>query len=107
MWKGSQESQKQTYSLKKSIEKVCFVDDRGDPKGVDSSLYTDFTLFTYAGDNLLFYPLGKASINSVKIEHVDLNIITRDQNPKCFNNIDGKITLTIKKDFGEPLVEIL
>lgn len=106
LWKSSQGSQENTYSLNKGIEKVCFIDDKVDAKGKDQQLYADFSLLSYGGDNMIFYPLEESKIGSVKIDHIDVIAMTEQDNPTCFNNVDGKVSLTVEKQFGDALVQI-
>ena len=78
MWKGTQGSQELTYSLPKKISSVCFEED-------------EF-------QNLEF--ISKEIFDGDKIEN--LNIEERF----CVENIEGKISFTIVKDYGETLVRI-
>jgi hypothetical protein len=84
MWKGTQGSQKLTYSLPKKISSVCFKDDE-----FQNLEFISEDIFT--GD---------------KIENIDIEKITKNEDPFCIENIDGKISFTIVKDYGEVLVRI-
>jgi hypothetical protein len=84
MWKGVQGSQEVTYSLPTKITSVCFEDD-------------EF-------QNLVF--TSKEIIKGNKIENIDIEKITENENPFCIQNNKGKISLTIVKDYGETLVRI-
>lgn len=84
MWKSLQGSQTKTYSLPTKINAVCFKDD-------------EFR-------NLEFN--SKQVINGDYIEHLDIENMTKKEDPFCINNTKGKISLTIVKDYGETLVTI-
>ncbi|MEK6826884.1 MAG: hypothetical protein AABX99_00165, partial [Nanoarchaeota archaeon] len=40
------------------------------------------------------------------IENIDIAKITKDENPFCVQNVNGKVSMTISKNFGEQLVTI-
>jgi len=84
MWKSSQGSQNLVYSLPNKISAVCFKND-------------EF-------QNLEF--ISKEIIKGKMIEHLDIEKITEDENPYCIQNVKGKISLTILKDYGETLVRV-
>jgi len=84
MWKSSQGSQNLVYSLPTKISAVCFKND-------------EF-------QNLEF--ISKEIIKGKMIEHIDIEKITEDENPYCIQNVKGKISLTILKDYGETLVRV-
>lgn len=84
MWNGPQGQQNMSYSLPKKIEGVCFrVSENG---------------------NLYFLPAGKFPEGN--IDHLDIERIIGSKDEKCFENKEGKITFTLKKDFGENLVTL-
>ena len=75
MWKADQGSQELEYSLPTEMEEVCFR---------DSELY--------------FKPIGVGgSFDYTEIGHVDVSDF-------CIEVVDGKVSLTIKKDFGRKRV---
>jgi len=84
MWKSSQGSQEVEYLLPSKIESVCFSDDEY--------------------QNLIFH--SEEFVGGKKIQHIDIEKITEDENPFCVENIKGKIKMIIKKDYGEALVTI-
>lgn len=78
MWKSTQGSQEIEYSVPSGIEKICFR---------DSELY--------------FKPIGVGGNSDyTKIEHLDV------ADDFCVKSSDGRIKMTIKKDFNEVLVRI-
>ena len=102
LWKGSQGSQEREYFLPKEIKEVCIVDFSSH---LSSEKYKDFQLISYGTENLAFYPVGSASgLDSTNIKNIDVEEITSDRNPKCFEAIKGKVKITISKEYGENLV---
>jgi hypothetical protein len=77
-----------TYSIPKKVKQVCFVDD------------------TYA--NMRFTPEG---FDEYLLEHVDLTKTTLGSHtrPKslCIDIVNGKVSMTLKKDYNELLVTII
>jgi hypothetical protein len=84
MWKSPQGSTPLTYSLPTKISSVCFSND-------------EF-------QNLKF--ISNEIISEKMIEHLDIAKTTAKENPFCIQNIKGKISLTLVKDFGETLVRV-
>lgn len=78
MWKSSQGAQELEYSVPRKIEGVCFN---------ESEL-----------ENFYFLPKGKYS--GALLENLDLSSL-KEGKPLCIENIGGKITLTLEKEFGE------
>jgi hypothetical protein len=81
MWKGSQGRQEVKYDLPNKIEQVC--------------------LKNWQYENLAFIPEDSVKLDPVNISHLDI--------PKdiCFDNINGKISMILKKDYGENSVSVL
>jgi hypothetical protein len=59
-------------------------------------------------ENIFFYPpeSGKG-MNSKKIEHLNLNEITKTENPFCIEIADGRAKMIIQKNYGELSVRVL
>lgn len=109
IWKASLGSQEEMYSLPKKIEKVCFVDyiNSNSGTGADSSLYVELDKAFWEYENMIFYPVGSGEgMDSIEIKHIDLAKMTLSDNPLCFKNVGGKVTMNIKKVHGEQLVTI-
>jgi hypothetical protein len=107
LWQGSQGSELREYSLPKSVELVCFADYSEGAIGVNSAIYQRLYEVYYERENMFFYPLGSGEgIDSKEIRHIDIQRITETDNPYCIKNIQGKMGIAIKKDFGEALVTI-
>lgn len=109
MWKGSQGSEGKSYSLPSEVEFVCFVDyNLGSVKqGSKEMFYSELKQNYYENENLFFYPIGSSQgVDSAVIDNIDLSTITQDENPYCIEVKKGKVSVTIKKEFGNNLVFI-
>lgn len=107
MWRSSQGSQDVSYTLSEKIGKVCFIDYSHSIEGNDAKIYNELKQTYYGSENLFFYPLGSGSgLDSTKIEHIDLEKSTQNENPLCFNNINGKINFKLEKNYGDSLVTV-
>ncbi|VVB83675.1 Uncharacterised protein [uncultured archaeon] len=84
MWKSSEGSQSVKYSLPTKISSVCFQND-------------EF-------ENMKF--TSKSIIAGKKIENIDIAKTIKDENPFCIQNVKGKISMNIVKNYGETLVTI-
>ncbi len=84
MWKSSQGSQEVSYPVPGKVSAVCFKDD-------------EFQNLEFVSSTL---------VRGEMIENIDITKITEDENPYCVQNVKGKISLTIIKDYGETLVRI-
>ncbi len=83
MWKGSQGSEQVSYTLPTKISSICFTDG-------------EF-------ENLKFS--SNSVISGKMIEHIDISKITKNGN-YCIQNIKGKVSMTISKDYKDTLVTI-
>lgn len=84
LWKGSDGSQEVEYTLPSKISAVCFRKDEY--------------------ENLYFEP--KNIFAGKEIEHLNILSILNGETSACFDNIHGKVKMTLKKSFGEVLVTI-
>lgn len=84
MWGSTQGSKTESYTLPDKVEAVCF-EDRG-------------------YENLIFH--SSKPIEGVKIEHLDIEKITKDESSFCIENIEGEVSMIIEKNYGESLVTI-
>jgi len=84
MWKSREGSQIISYPLPSKISAVCFKDDEL--------------------QNLEF--ISGTIIKGDLIENLDIAKITQEEDPYCIQNVKGKVTLKIVKDFGETLVRV-
>jgi len=84
MWKSPQGSQTITYTLPTNIISVCFKTD-------------EF-------QNLEFN--SKKLVGGENIENIDIASMTNQESPYCIPNIKGRVSIVLKKDYGETLVRI-
>jgi len=106
MWKGTQGSQEAEYALPKKIKYVCFIDINSEGTGQNKNLYKELKRICH-NENLVFYPISFANeFGTFELEHVDIEKITKQENPFCVKNANGKVKITIKKDYEMALVYI-
>jgi len=84
VWKSTQASEEQVYSVPKKVTAICFIED-------------DFA-------NLVIH-LDNGEITKT-IEHIDLIKTLGEENRLCFEPTDQKLTVVLKKSYGENLVTI-
>ena len=84
MWQSQQGSREVEYRLPKKITEVCFTDD-------------DY-------QNLML--ISEDPIDGKNIENINIEEITSGGD-YCIGNIDGKISMTLVKEYGESLVKII
>ena len=77
MYYGSSGSQPVEYSLPKSIDKICFTDDKF--------------------GNLMF--LGEKRFDDKIILYIDLEKTLEGEKSLCINNIEGKVRFLIEKNY--------
>jgi hypothetical protein len=82
MWKSAQGSQTVTYQLPTKVKSVCFVNN-------------EFENLKFTSDQI---------ISGEKIDNIDVVKITETVSPFCIENVKGKLSMTIVKNFGEALV---
>lgn len=106
MWRGSGSlTNPDGYRLPKKIEYACFVDYSSLEKGPNSEFYKKLKQVYNEYENLIFYPVGSAQgLDATEIKHIDIEKMTDSENPYCVENKDGKVMLTIKRDYNEELV---
>jgi len=107
IWRGTQGSQNQEYIIPSKVKYVCFTDYKSAKRGENMAFYDELKQNYYEEENLFFYPLGSSEgFDSLNLKHMDIIKTTMEENPLCFENIKGKTSLVIKKDFGEASVTI-
>ncbi|MDO8528497.1 MAG: hypothetical protein Q7S06_01235 [Nanoarchaeota archaeon] len=86
LWRssGNEEGYGVSYNLPKKITGVCFKDD-------------EF-------ENLYFQ--SERIITGKKIEHLDIIATLNGKDSVCFENTNGKVNMTLNKDFSDVLVTI-
>ena len=106
MWKAGQGSTEKTYRLPSEVEYICLADFNSPKKGDNLIYYDDLKMAFYEFENLIFYPLGSAGVDSYNLKHVNLTGITNTENPLCIPNVNGKVKQNIGMNPGNSLVTI-
>jgi len=107
MWGSTIGSQQINYSLPSNVKFVCFAKIGIPSKGGDKEKYSEFELKFNEEENMFFYPVSSAGgLSAVGVDHLDIEELTSKDNPFCIPTKKGKLSLTIKKDYGNPLVLI-
>jgi len=85
MWKSSYGApQSLSYSLPNKITAICFKNDE------------------FQNLELISNEITKGEM----IEYLDIEKTTRDGSPFCIQNVKGKVTIKLVKEFGETLVTV-
>lgn len=84
MWRGAQGEREVDYSLPTKITSVCFKDD-------------EYGNMVFRSDKF---------IEGRKIEHIDFEKTLAGEDSFCIENINGKIKMILKKEYGDALVTI-
>ena len=84
IWKESSGSKPVSYTIPGDVKKVCFTDDEFENMIFDSEDY----------------------ISGFKIQHINIEEITKDDDPYCIFNKNGKVSMILKKGFREDLITI-
>lgn len=93
-------------NLPGKITSVCFMNPETGKKGEYSDLYEEFERFSYSGENNVYLsPARKAceDFRSMKIEHLNISEITKNNNPYCVEVEKG---IRIEKGFYDNLVKV-
>ena len=106
VWTSQQSSQQEVYDFPTKVQYVCFVDFSNPATGPAKPLYNSLNIAFHGTENVVLYPINSSDTNSKNIENIDLAKMTASENPFCIKNINGKVTMTLKKDFNENLVTI-
>ena len=109
MWKSSQGSQEQEYAVPSKVKYVCFANYKNgdESRGSRAEFFNELDQAFFEEENVFLYPIGSGEgFDSIALEHVDIEKTTENDNPLCFGNVKGKVSFTIKKNFGDALVTI-
>lgn len=93
-------------NIPSGVKKVCFANTtNNDFKGIDRDLGIEIDI--YPDKNMFFFPPNKAcDMGEYEIEHLDIDFITRSNNPYCIQVNKGKIFFMIEKESDDRLVKI-
>ena len=91
--------------LPSGLEYICFFNSSKSIRGNWDEIGNEINVFD--NENLFLYPLEKScNYPSHKIEHLNMDSITRVDNPYCIPVKDGQIVISIEKKMNEGLVRI-
>lgn len=106
VWNSALSSEQQDYVVPSYAEYVCFVDFSSSAEGTNSVFYSELKNTGSGTENLAFYPIKFTGFESLELKHIDIIETTDNANPLCIKTSNGKVSLVLKKDFGEALVTI-
>ena len=107
VWRSSQSSEQQEYAVPSYADFVCFVDFSSGARGENSGFYSELKRADYGSENFVFYPVTEfRGFESREIINIDIGETTSGQNPLCIKAVNGKVSFTLRKNFGEALVTI-
>ena len=88
------------------VKYVCFADLNSRTGGEYTKFLEDFERYGKLDNNMFFNPPQKVDVASVKIEHLDIEDVISEENPYCFEVVNGKVEIPLRKDFNEALVKV-
>jgi len=91
-------------NLPKNLKYVCFAEISKKPSGEFKNIWEEIS--SYQESNLFFYPPENSCIPFKKIQHLNLEKITKDKNPYCILIKNGKIEIKIEKRLDESLITL-
>ena len=109
-WSGSHSSSFEfSGNLPSKIDYVCFANLSKSINGNDlkREIASDIGVYEFSGTNMFFYPVKNAcEIPAHKIKHLDLEEITKKENPYCFENKNGRVVIKIEKGANKNIVKL-
>jgi hypothetical protein len=107
LWRGTQGQREIEYYLPGKIEKVCFIDYENIPTE-EKETYNKLKRNYYNDEIVFFYPENSGEgLNAFSLKHFSINSSTEKNNPLCYPNLGGKVTIKIRMDPGESLVKAI
>jgi hypothetical protein len=94
------------YSLSAGKKMICLIDTESTARGENEDLYDTIKAEARKNFNLLFDPFTGTECGEYKITHIDLQKSTAENNPLCFENKNGRVKITMIKNYGENLVTL-
>ena len=92
-------------SLPTSVDYVCFIDFKKGFNGPSADIGEELSIYQGLSNNLFIYPRGSSCDMKYKyIKNLDLDAITKNENPYCIPNVRGNIFIRLTKNFNKPLV---
>lgn len=106
-WAGTEGTENHEYILPEKIKSVCFINNKGRITA-DSEMKKEIELMNLDDEaNLFFSPRDSAGDEgSTKIDYLNIEDITKLENPYCISTKNGRLKLTIQKSYGESSVRV-
>ncbi len=108
-WNSQKFTDEVSYTLPSNLDYVCFANLSDTVRGGDleSSVYSDISIYESSNGNIFFYPREKAcNMPYINIKHINIEKITESKNPYCIPIKNSKITIQVEKEFNEGLVNL-
>jgi hypothetical protein len=104
-WNANDLSSEFTGLLPSGIKKICFSNVTESFTGIDKELGIEIDI--YPDKNMFLFPPNKAcDMAEYNLEHIDLDFITRTNNPYCIDVTKGKVVMMIEKESNDRLVKL-
>jgi len=106
-WNSQKDSFDFKGTLPSNIDYVCFANLTNQRRGEFSDIGFELGVYKERGDSMFLYPTGKScSMPSHNVKYLDIEDITRSQNPYCIEVKKGIVNLRIEKGFNQRLVSV-
>ncbi len=93
--------------LPSGIDYICFANLSAPVKGGFEDIGYDLGLFVGRRANTFFYPTTKACENPYnQIDHLDIEGMTKRNNPNCISVVRGKVELQVEKELNDRFVNV-
>ena len=106
IWKSSMGSNPGEYRVPAGIQKICFVDFFGNSKGKNAELFRTLNMAYSGSENMVLYPTTELDQPSFEIKHLNIEEITENENPFCFDVVKENAKIVLKMNSGESLVRV-
>ena len=94
-------------NLPTSIDYVCFANLSKSSNGEFEDIGFDLGIFVSRDANMFFYPVGSGcELPYTNIPHLNMESITRINNPSCIPVQDGRIDINVIKGLNDRFVNI-
>ena len=113
IWRSTESLKEFEYVIPKEIDRACFIDFGPGARlsGPATDIYNDLGRISSRQGNFVLYSIkdsdGYSSRKFKDIEHIDIGETTSSENPLCFEVSNGKIKITLRKDFGRSEVIVV
>ena len=102
IWKSEVSSETIEYTVPSYVDLICFIDFSANANGKNEKLYAEINnSIDYLNSNFVFYPINYNGYESAKITHLNIQKTTAMENPLCIQTNNNKVSVNLKKDYGE------